>query len=269
MATEDRECQDQGHPFPPLRPDVAIVETKCKIDHIDCMELQWWFAIPRLGDRTMYASYEVDTGELSAVTKMIATTPAQVHGLDCVEIGVSEWSPVDGWHPMVSSFYCTSARGESKWLAVITSRQGRKVLSTFRDEGFEQNWGGCGKQRLHDDGRYQAQADGSYRLADRKGLGAGVYDVAIGEACFRCLRVLDPGGSVSEYDELSEAYVDEGTGRTVLYRQYRGRLMTAEKGDLTQKYPANCRIDIDGCVYVQCDCTGRAHDVITHTALKI
>jgi hypothetical protein len=39
--------------------------------------------------------------------------------------------------------------------------------------------------------------------------------------------------------------------------------------DLAQKYPANRQIVINGCVYVQCDCTGRAHGIITHTGLGV
>ena len=64
------------HPFPSTKPDVEIVESKAAIDEIDCVELRWWFGIPRLGDHTMRASYDADTLEVSCVTDMKATALA-------------------------------------------------------------------------------------------------------------------------------------------------------------------------------------------------
>lgn len=64
-------------------------------------------------------------------------------------------------------------------------------------------------------------------------------------------------------------------GRTILYRQYRGRLMRYNRDqDAAERFPdvrfpRNPRIAIDGCVYVQCNCSGKAHDVITNTGLGI
>jgi hypothetical protein len=147
-------------------------------------------------------------------------------------------------------------------------REGKPLLSTFLDKGFEQNWGKGERRRLYDDGRYQRQPDGSHRMTNGQGLGAGVYDVTIGEKSFCCLRVLDVNQTPSEYDEISEAFVERG-GRTVLYRQYRGRLCGVGKVDWAETYPDNARLVISGCVYVHCDCTGRAHDVITNTSVGV
>ena len=266
----DQNGSVQSHPFPPKRPDIKISESVEKIDQIDCLELQWWFAVPRLGDHTMSAFYEADTLELSAVTDMVVTAPARIHQVDCMEVQVNEWSAWKDW-PLAFDpgfIYGKIGQDETRWIAVIKKREGAKVFSTFVDEGFEDDWGECEKRKLYDDGRYQLQGDGSYKITDGKGLGAGVYDVTIEENKFCCLRVLDPGPSVSEYGELSEAYVERG-GRTVLYRQYRGRLCGVDEIDWAQKYPNNPRIVINGCMYVHCDCTGRAHDVITNTSLAI
>ena len=64
------------------------------------------------------------------------------------------------------------------------------------DADFEDDWGGTTSHRLFDDGRYQPQADGSYKVTDRCGLGAGVFDVTTGERTFCCLRVFDAELSV-------------------------------------------------------------------------
>ena len=38
------------HPFPQQRPDVKIVESDDRITEVDCPELQWWFAVPEMGE---------------------------------------------------------------------------------------------------------------------------------------------------------------------------------------------------------------------------
>jgi hypothetical protein len=253
------------HPFPRTRPTVTIIESGKEIDRIDCLELQWWFAIPRLGDHTMSAQYEADTLELACVTDMVATVPARIHGVDCVEIQVKESSTWKDWPSFEGFIYGRIEQDQTKWIAVMQQREGKK-LCTFIDEGFGENWAPSGTRKLHDDGRYRPQADGSYRTTNGKGVGAGVYDVTIGENKFCCLRVLDGDPSISEGGELVEAYVELG-GRTVFFRRYDGRYYRGT--DLAQKYPNNATIVIDGVTYVHCDCTGRAHDTITNAGLGL
>lgn len=55
---------EPSHRFPGTAPVITIAKSEQQLAPIDCQELQWWFAIPRLGDRTAYAGYDVDTGEL-------------------------------------------------------------------------------------------------------------------------------------------------------------------------------------------------------------
>jgi hypothetical protein len=162
----------QSHPFPPTRPDIRIVESSQKIDQIDCLELRWWFAVPQLGDHTMWASYEADTLELASVTDMVAMVPARIHRVDCVEIQVNEWSGREDWPiGFAPGFvYGKIEQEETKWIAVIAKKGDAKVFSTFVDEGFEENWGRSDRRKLYDDGRYQLQSDGSYKITDGKGI---------------------------------------------------------------------------------------------------
>ena len=141
-------------------------------------------------------------------------------------------------------------------------------LYTVFDDDFENQWGASlnPDRKLYDDGRYQLQPDGSYETTNGNGLGVGTYDVTIGGKTFRCLRVLEPDLDEPEGGELSEVYVERG-GRTVFHRRYDGRFYRG--GDLLQEYPGHPRITIDDQVYVQCDCTGRAHDYIMDTSLGI
>jgi hypothetical protein len=256
-----------GHPFPPIRPNVEIAESEAKIDEIDFVELRWWFGIPRLAGRTMWASYDAETLGLRRVTDMEATALARIHGIDCVEMRVGEWSVELGRKTDELVFYArVEDDGESRWIAVVSQEDEKNVFLTLLDEGFESQWGASANRarKLYDDGRYRARPDGTYETTNGTGLGAGTYDVTVGEETFCCLRVLEPGLAEPEGGELNEVYVERG-GRTVFHRRYDGRFFRG--GDLLREYPDRPRIAIDGYVYVQCDCTGKAHDDITDTSL--
>ena len=70
--------------------------------------------------------------------------------------------------------------------------QGLRIVSTFLDDGFVANWGEGDKRFLVDGGRYVEEKVGVFRTTNGTGLGAGSFDVAIGDREFCCLRVLDP-----------------------------------------------------------------------------
>lgn len=255
--------------FPPNRPDVDISESESTIHEIDHVELRWWYGVPRLGDHTTWASYDAETHQLSYVTDMVASAPARVHGIECIEIQVNEWSSERGWENGKLVFYArTEESSESRWIAV-RERSGCKVeLFTILDEDFEDKWGesGGGSRKLYDDGRFEIQSDGSYKITNGTGLGNGTYNVRVGGNTFRCLRVLEVDPREFEGGELNEVYVDR-RGRTVFHRRYDGRFLRGF--DLLQRYPDHPRITIEDQVYVQSDCTGRSHDDITNTALGL
>lgn len=260
-----------NHPFPPTRPSISITESANRITQLDLPELQWWPVVPSPGHHAMQATYEADTLKLSAVTEMRATSLARIHNRDCVELAVRERAIREDWDVPGSPqlFYASLDEKETRWLGVVLQMDDRKVLRTFKDQGFAADWGRGAGRKISDDGRYRRQPDGSYRTSDRKGIGAGTYDVTIGARTFHCLRVWDTFGSPpSEHAELAEAFIEE-SGRLVFYRQYRGRQMGPGNIDWAIKYPKNPKIIIDGCVYVHCNCTGRAHDLITNTAIGI
>jgi hypothetical protein len=265
-----------SHPFPSTRPEISISESTDKIDEIDFIELRWWFVTPQLGDRTMWASYDAETLDLTSVKDMAATVPARIHRVDCTEIQINEWSRENGWRIADGFFYSkTSEAKESQWVAVLWQNDsrpcdnGKKVFFSFQDEGFEGQWGGSGTRRLYDDGKYQLQADGSYKVTDGSGLGAGVYDVTIGDRTFCCLRVLQADLSVPGGGELCEAYVERG-GRTVFFRRYDGRFFRPGYGkDLAKEHPNNNRIVLNDAEFVHFNCSGRPHDVITSTGLGV
>jgi hypothetical protein len=272
-----------GHPFPTKRPIVRITPSVHKIEEIPFKELRWWKAIPELGNHTMWASYDAATGELFSVADIVATRLARVHERPCVEMKYREWSLSvkldEGF------LYATIENGQARWVAVLLHQAGAPAaLATFLDEHFAGQWDmPYHGHTLADDGACRILPDGSHAV-DRIGCYvAGAYDVAIGDNRFHCLRIIDPSPAISEYEELAEAYVDV-SGRTVYYRQFRGRYCGSGIAswaqvfpqiketliiDWVQIYPQNERLTINGCTYVHCDCSGKAHELITNTGMGV
>ena len=251
------------HPFPPTRPDIKIVESSERIYEVDCQELQWWFAIPKMGETYIWAEYDGETQKLDAVTEMTPTMPAIIRDIECVEIQFKEWLAND-WPPTPNLMYATINETHTEWVSVVGTINGKRIFNTIGDEWFEDQWGPALKRRIVDDGRYQLQPDGTYKLTDSTGFGAGTYDVTIGENTFHCLRVLDVDISNEHGGELAEVYIEKG-GRTVFFRRYDGRFLRGH--DLVSKFPNNIQIVINDVVYVHSNCTGWFHDTFTLASL--
>ena len=251
------------HPFPPTRPDIKIVESSERIYEVDCQELQWWFAIPKMGETYIWAEYDGETQKLDAVTEMTPTMPAIIRDIECVEIQFKEWLAND-WPPTPNLMYATINETHTEWVSVVDTINGKRIFNTIGDEWFEDQWGPALKRRIVDDGRYQLQPDGTYKLTDGTGFGAGTYDVTIGENTFHCLRVLDVDISNEHGGELAEVYIEKG-GRTVFFRRYDGRFLRGH--DLVSKFPNNIQIVINDVVYVHSNCTGWFHDTFTLASL--
>lgn len=251
------------HPFPPTRPDIKIVESFERIYEVDCQELQWWFAIPKMGETYMWAEYDGETQKLDAVTEMTPTMPAIIRDIECVEIQFKEWLAND-WPPTPNLMYATINETHTEWVSVVNTINGKRIFNTIGDEWFEDQWGPALKRRIVDDERYQLQPDGTYKLTDGTGFGAGTYDVTIGENTFHCLRVLDVDISNEHGGELAEVYIEKG-GRTVFFRRYDGRFLRGH--DLVSKFPNNIQIVINDVVYVHSNCTGWFHDTFTLASL--
>ena len=86
---DDQKQTSKVQPFPAVRPEIMITESSVKRFSVDCRELPWWFGIPEVGDRTLWAIYDPPDWKLSSVTEMDAVRSAQVHDLEGVEIVVN------------------------------------------------------------------------------------------------------------------------------------------------------------------------------------
>jgi hypothetical protein len=85
-------------------------------------------------------------------------------------------------------------------------------------------------------------------MIDAPDAGAGVYRVRIGFRRFTCLRVIDLRAA-DESEEAGVAFV-ERSGRTVLYRQYRGRAINPDWHAWRAAHPGR-ELVINGSLFLQ------------------
>lgn len=80
-----------GYParVPDVRLSPLVGESRAVVE---CCELQWWFAVPQVGEQTRAAGYDRDTGELTCVRE--TAEPAVDAGLGdgTVVIDLDEWT---------------------------------------------------------------------------------------------------------------------------------------------------------------------------------
>jgi hypothetical protein len=121
--------------FPRTAPVISVAKCEQQLDPIDCQELQWWLAIPRPGDRTACAGYDIDTGELDWARQVVSTAPA-VGDQDAVELLFREWSR-DGAGDRIRTdrFTCVLDQDRARWLAVTLDADGEARTVTAADRG--------------------------------------------------------------------------------------------------------------------------------------
>jgi len=216
-----QQAGSKRQPFPAHLPEIVITPSLAKPFAVACRELLWWFVVPEVGDRTMWATYGVPEGELTGVTELLARRPADIHGEKGVEIDVSNWDPKTGWTPSRMKIYGRLTRKTAEYLAVADTEGGTLRFRSFLDEGFERAWG-PEPRRLRDRGRFVRQKDGSFRHKgdDPAAIGAGLFRLEVDGRDFACLRVLYVTERLpDEHATLVEAYLTK-SGRTILQRHY-------------------------------------------------
>jgi hypothetical protein len=248
-------------PFPRQRPDITITPSEEPAFEVDWRELAWWFAIPEVGDHTVWAIYDPPEWRLTSYTDMQALRPAEVHGIDGVEIATSAHEIADMEHPHPWTFFARLTERRVQYLATMSLQNGTRRLYTLLDEGFDEDWGES-QRCVRQTGRFVQQADGSYRQRaehlhpgeDAEGIG--VCQVTIGDRSFTCLRVLDVGHVLTEDGILMEGYLTR-EGRTILCRRYNGRQWHREPGRAhadkppwDERFPTHNRIVIEGVTFV-------------------
>ena len=258
-------------PFPAKRPEIVITQSRAKPFVVDCRELRWWFGRPIVGERTLWAIYDGPDWHLTSATEMLALRPASVNDVAGVETQVNMWEPKTGWQIDRMQLFGRLTDSSAEVLATMRVEDDERVIDTFLEEDFREDWGGEEPRTLEDRGRFILGKDGTYRtrasLRSKLGtIGAGTFRVRIGSRAFTCLRVLDTDGEPNEEGMLLEAFLTR-SGRTAFWRRYNGRLwqerMLKGRGLTQEEMGEVKRIVIDGCQFVHW------YDCLTSTSLGI
>ena len=263
----------QQRPFPQYRPEIRIEPSQEEPFRIDFKEMSWWSIVPEVGDRIRYGSYgppqEGDAPwRLSETVSLAACRPAVIHDRPCVEIevenqhlaGMTGDNTPSEKKDSRTKVWGALTEDAVEWIAVESLQpDGTRELMTFLDEGFYDDWDpsprlieDCGCLRLQTDGSFASQDDAP------KIIGAGVFNVHIGQQRFTCLRVFEIEQEATERDVMVEAYITQA-GRTVLFRRYNGNRWAkrdapphnwGEEMTWEEDLPHTDRIVIDGVTYV-------------------
>ena len=212
-------------PFPLSRPKVVITQINTKPFSVDCLELRYWFIVPKIGERAMYANYDPMDWELNEVYELEAVRQSRVHEIEGIEIDIHTWKSHTGWLPSAWQMYGTLTEETVEYLAVSQLSNGKRILYTYHDKDFDFDWGRISR-KLEDQGRFVFQSDGSLKqvhsIDNLEASGAGIFSVEIGKQRFTCLRIIELGVPITMIGRdfsITESYVAE-EGRTVLVRHF-------------------------------------------------
>ncbi|MCJ7842407.1 hypothetical protein MUB24_16180 [Lederbergia sp. NSJ-179] len=230
--------------FPEKCPPIHIQPLDKKTITVDFPELRWWFAIPEVGYQCKWAQYNVAQGALEVTVDMKATGEAVIHDIRGIEFEVTKREKKNHWKPEIMRMYARLTKQTVQWLAVFNIQSNVRILRTFLDEHFEEDWGPEEQRLITGDEKF------GYTMAN----------VRIGEQNFECLRVveIDYQGNDSPDEEgiLIETFISTA-GRAVLTRRYNGRKWALKKGEFAQgeqpwdeRYPDNHKIILEGQTYV-------------------
>lgn len=80
--------------FPATLPEVSLtpLANAGSGSAVTCCELQWWFAVPRVGDRFGGAWYDRGTGEITRVQEPAVPITDTGEGDGTVQIDIDEWT---------------------------------------------------------------------------------------------------------------------------------------------------------------------------------
>lgn len=213
------ETDSQGlmHRFPRERPTIQINRSEGPPFSVDCQELRWWFAVPECGESMLVATYSPDQWTLTSVMRLEATGIAEIHGVEGVEIEITESDTQTSLACRVCTIVGRLTEERAQYLAVF-QRNGMFSVETFLSEAFWRD----SIRMLEPQGSFDEVAPMAFTRTDESSdeSGAGNHDVLINGRLFSCLRVLELEGQPGEADcVFTENFLTAG-GRTLLRRHY-------------------------------------------------
>ena len=259
--------------MPDKMPEYTIEKSNLPPFDVRWEEMMGWFIKPRLGEKLTWAMYDFPEKTRTEQCAMEVLGPAEVHGIQGVEIKAVETDPMDcnsagGQKEVTRHFVAQLTDTHCRILAESHMENGIKKYYTFLDGGdFLDNWGfgedNCGnevnlapKGDIFRDGNTVTTADKQFLLDV-----VGRYTVTIGGKAYDTVCVMD----CYTYNDgvVSEQFLDR-QGKTILWRRFNRNdwHFASYQKPWTKILPDNERITVNGGVYVHW------YDCITDYILK-
>jgi len=259
---------DKPQPFPEVRPDLRVEPLDQPAPELHWREVRNYFSLLEMGAHSMWAMYDPPDWRLTHLMDVRTVGPVRLHGVEGLEMQEDEYDHEYGWQSDRHWTFVAVCEDRARWLGTDRGSKGVRVIRTFLDEGFDEDWGGFALA-LRDTGRFQRQPDGS--LVQRHGLDhegdsasvLGLARLTVGQRAFDCVHVIDVPAAPTETDSLMESFVRPDDGRLIVCRRYNGRLWGhvskaySDGGPWDEHLPDAQRLIVDGVTFVHWyDCLG-------------
>ncbi len=247
----------QAKQLPELLPDYRITPLDTPPFETVWEELMGWFLVPRLGERLSWGMYDLPDRRMTSRFDLCVTGPAEVHGIEGVEITAREASVTDPSDALKHTFVAQLTDTHCRYLATTFIERGVRRYVTFLDgDAFMPNWGfgedNCGNEtHLHARGDIIRRGD-VVTSVDKPFLLdiVGRYRVDICGRSYDTVCVMD----IDTYNPgvASEQFIDRN-GRTVLWRRYNRDDWAIERYGRrwSEQLPDSPRLTVNGATYVE------------------
>ena len=253
-------------PFPTTRPEIVVTPTDAAPFVLDDRRMPGFAIEATVGAANWMGWYDPPDWQLTSASYMKTARPAKVHGIECLEFQGLDWEASECRWKEGPTHFARLTDETFEWLAFVQIRKGERILRTFLDDGFDQNWVAV-PRRLEDTGRLVCSTDGTYTFEplpselDQIRVGAGMFNVCVGDRRYECLRdihilraSLAKGAASLERGMLAESFYTR-TGEQVLFRRYNGRRWQTEKRaphatPWDERLPGNAHLVINGAMFV-------------------
>lgn len=241
--------------IPTFAPVYQIVPSEKEIFSVVCEEVPGWLVTCRVGEKARFAFYDDPDRHCSGVYTMECVKHANIHGIDCVQIAVTEQEE-NGQTRKHDLFVKLT---DTHCMYIADMRMENNVLSfgSFMDGDWLKNYGigenNCGREtRQSAKGNAVLHPDGSITVNEKiietgESDLIGRFTVTIGNKSYDTVAML----SLDCNSILVLQYVTQD-GRTVLFRRFNRYDWQQERygAPWTEKLPDSETVMLNGHVYV-------------------
>ncbi len=243
--------------FPQIMPEIIITKSNLPEFQVVCEQDIGFFIIPRLEEKSYYATYDFDnypTMNKTSETNLKVIGKAVIHGIECVEIEEEETNEDGSKHGFTMFERLTDTHLQT--VAAINDHNGLKNISTFLDDDFLSFWGygenNCGVELLQRrTGIIECNENGELykdNIDTHNSDIVGRYIVKIGNKEYDTIRQV----YFNSHGEIVENYINT-EGKVVLFRRFNKFDWRYKKGYdklWTEMFPYSDRIVLNGDTYV-------------------